>query len=170
MPRTFKKSRGFEGELIIEIPKIALAQIQALPLIHALYISRMGFYPKAKHHYFQRPKGFSHAVLIYCTAGSGWIQVKEQRVIIEAGEIYLIPKDTPHAYSADLENPWSIYWLHLSGTNCSETAVAMMGDKQHAVQVGFSKERENLFKKIAMILQKGYSTSNLLLANLLLPH
>ena len=170
MPRTFKKSRGFEGELIIEIPKIALAQIQTLPLIHRLYISRMGFYPKAKHHYFQRPKGISLVVLLYCTAGSGWIQLKEQRVVIEAGEVYLIPKDTPHSYSADLENPWTIYWLHLSGNDCNEAVLGLMGEKQYAVQAGFSKERENLFKKIATILQKGYSASNLFLANLLLPH
>lgn len=84
-----RKSEGFEGELIIEIPKIAIAKCEELPLVNSLYIARMGFYPKALHHYYQRPTGISQVILIYCTDGKGWIQFNKERVSIQAGEILL---------------------------------------------------------------------------------
>lgn len=168
-----RKSEGFEGELIIEIPKIAIAKCEELPLVNSLYIARMGFYPKALHHYYQRPTGISQVILIYCTDGKGWIQFNKERVNIQAGEIFVIPTGTPHSYGADIQNPWSIYWLHLIGNQCNDAVYAVMGGKgakREAIQVGFSEERNVLFKQIATTFLNGYSASNLLFANLSLPY
>jgi AraC-like DNA-binding protein len=173
MPTIIQKSRGFEGELIIEVPKIAISQSQKLPLIHSLFISRMGFYPKALHHFFQRPSGISQVILLYCTDGKGWIQLNKNKVVIEAGEIVLIPAGIPHSYGADFENPWTIYWLHLLGNQGHETVTAIMGNKEkisRGIQVGFSDERNAIFRQISATFLKGYSASNLLFANLLLPY
>jgi len=169
MSHSIQKSRGFEGELIIEIPKVAIAQSQQLPLVHSLFISRMGFYPKALHHYYQRPTGISQVILLYCTHGRGWIQYNKSRIMLEAGEIHLIAAGTPHAYGADAENPWTIYWFHLLGSQCNETLIAIRGDKQK-IRVGFSEERNGIFKQISATFLKGYSASNLLFANLLLSY
>jgi AraC-like DNA-binding protein len=167
-----QKSRGFEGELIIEIPKMAIENCEALPLIKNLFIARMGFYPKALYHYFQRPVGISQVILIYCTDGKGWIQLQNERINIQAGEVFIIPKDTPHSYGSDKENPWTIYWLHLAGSFCNDTIEAIM-DKNDIFaikQVSLSEERNGLFRQIAKTFLKGYSASNLLFANLILPH
>jgi AraC-like DNA-binding protein len=166
-----QRSRGFEGELIIEIPRVAIEQCQKLPLIHSLFISRMGFYPKALHHYFQRPSGISQVILLYCTDGRGWIQFHKNKVVLEAGEIYLIPTGIPHSYGADFSNPWTIYWFHFLGSQSNEVVKAIMGEKvktARGVRVGFSNERNAIFKRISAAFAKGYSTSNLLFANLLL--
>ena len=167
-----QKSRGFEGELIIEIPKVAVINCEALPLIKSLFINRMGFYPKALHHYYQRPEGISQVILIYCSAGKGWIQYQKEKIDIQAGELFIIPMNTPHAYGADEENPWTIYWFHLIGSSCHETIEAIMdkNDDLRIKQVGFSEERNRLFKQMADTFLKGYSTSNLLDANLTLPY
>ncbi|SEJ64924.1 AraC-like ligand binding domain-containing protein [Dyadobacter sp. SG02] len=168
-----RKSRGFEGELIIEIPKVATTHCEQLPLIGQLFISRMGYYPKALHHYYQRPNGISQAILLYCTDGQGWIELAGNITQVHPGEIFILPTDVPHSYGADMNNPWSIYWLHLAGTQCGAAAAAVMerdGDPFRAVQVGFSDERNALFTHMASTLLKGYSASNLLQANLVLPH
>ena len=172
MSNIIQKSRGFEGELIIEIPKIAIEQSQKLPLVRSLFITRMGFYPKALHHYYQRPTGISQVIVLYCTDGKGWVQIHKKRIPIEAGEAYFIPLGTPHAYGADGENPWTIFWLHLSGSQCNETIEATMGDKTElkALKVGFSETRNAIFKQISTTLLRGYSAANLLFANLLLPY
>src|SRR4028118_1981043 len=104
-----KKSKGFEGELIIEIPQVAIRQCESLPLVKSLFITRMGIYPKAMHHYFKRPAGTSQVILLYCTDGQGWIQLQKSRVNINAGEAFVISATTPHSYGADPENPWTIY-------------------------------------------------------------
>jgi AraC-like DNA-binding protein len=166
-----QKSRGFEGELIIEIPKVAIAKCKTLPLIHSLYISRMGFYPKALHHYYQRPMGISETILIYCTNGNGWVQLQKEKINIQPGEIFVIPKNTIHSYAADKQNPWTIYWFHFAGINADDAVnVIMNKDNNSGVQVGFSTERNDIFNQIATTFLKGYSASNLLLANLSLPY
>ncbi|MDR6562292.1 MULTISPECIES: AraC family transcriptional regulator [unclassified Arcicella] len=165
-----QKSSGFEGELIIEIPKMVVNTIKALPLIQYLYITRMGFYPKALHHYYQRPQGISETILIYCTHGKGWIKIQNDIVGVSAGEIFVIPKNIPHSYGADAQNPWTIYWFHLEGNNTNDATKAIMNNVSQSVQVGFSDERNELFKQIANTLLKGYSTTNLLFANLTLPY
>ena len=168
-----QKSRGFEGELIIEIPKIAIANCEILPMINTLFITRMGFYPKALHHYYQRPTGISRVILIYCTNGKGWIQLEKEKVNIQAGDVFAIPRGTPHSYGADPKNPWTIYWFHFAGSHCNDTVNALMGQQNvahQARQVGFSEERDRLFKQIATTFLKGYSASNLLFANLTLPY
>ncbi|CAN5533576.1 AraC family transcriptional regulator [soil metagenome] len=172
MVKAVQKSRGFQGELIIEVPKVAIAQSQKLPLINTLFIARMGFYPKAMHHYYQRPAGISQVILLYCTNGKGWLQFKKSKVMLEAGQVYLIPTGIPHTYGADTENPWTIYWFHFLGSRCNETVKAIMGAGKvktvKGVQVGFSEKRDAIFKQIAATFLKGYSTSNLMFANLLL--
>lgn len=172
MSKTIQKSRGFEGELIIETPKIVVEQSYKLPLVHTLFIARMGFYPKAMHHYYQRPTGIGEVILLYCTDGKGWIQFYKKRITLEAGEVYLIPTDTPHTYGADAESPWTIYWFHLLGSQSNETVTAVMGENNgvKAVKVGFSEERNAIFKQISTTLLRGYSASNLLYANLLVSY
>jgi AraC-like DNA-binding protein len=168
-----RKSRGFEGELIIEIPKIAITNCEELPLVRSLFISRMGFYPKALHHYYQRPGGISQVILLYCTDGKGWIQIQDENITVHAGEIIVIPTGIPHSYGADSKNPWSIYWFHLNGSQGNEAAYAIMGAENQnfqPIQVGFSDERNVVFKQIATTFLKGYSAANLLLANLSLPY
>ena len=167
-----QKSRGFDGELIIEIPKIAVANCEELPLIKNLFIARMGFYPKALYHYYHRHKGISQVILIYCSDGKGWVEFQKERIDIQAGEIFIIPINTPHTYGADKEDPWTIHWFHLIGNSCNETIEAIMDKNVDSwvKQVGFSEERNSLFKQMTETFLKGYSTSNLLSANLTLPY
>lgn len=165
-----QKSQGFEGELIIEIPQIAVKNCEKIPLIRSMFISRMGYYPKALNHYYERPTGISQVIFIYCTDGEGWVQLQREKIKVKAGEIIIIPKNKSHSYGADTKNPWSIYWFHFSGMQSDEVYEAIMVNKVdvEAIQVGFWEERNSLFRQIASIFLKGYSPTNLLLANLTL--
>lgn len=143
-----------------------------MPLINGLFITRMGFYPRALHHYYNRPAGISQVILLYCTDGRGWVQVPTGRVVMQAGDVFLLAPGTPHSYGADADNPWTIHWFHLSGRHCPETVQAIMEAHEtgpQSVRVGFSDERTVLFDRIFDTFLGGYSTSNLLYANLTLP-
>ena len=168
-----QKSSGFSGQLIIDVPKAARSKCAELPLINALYICRMGFYPKALYHYYQRPRGTSQVILLYCSGGKGWIQLAQQKLELKAGELFVIPKNCAHSYSADTKNPWTIHWFHLLGSQADEVVQALMGPPTEVfqtVQVGFSEERNELFKQIANTFAKGFSIGNLYYANQLFPH
>jgi AraC-like DNA-binding protein len=173
MGRLTRKGRGFTGERMIEIPKEVVEKCRTMPLISQLFITQMGFFPKALHHYFQRPTGMSQVILIYCTDGLGWIQVPKGRVTLQAGDMYAIAPGVPHSYAADPTNPWTIYWFHINGTACQESVWAATGNHENlaqVVRVVFSNERITLFDRIYEAFLNGYSQSNLLFANLTLPY
>ena len=143
-----------------------------MPLINSLFITRMGVYPKALHHYYQRPVGISQVIVLYCTDGQGWIQMPTGRITLQAGDVFAIQTGLPHSYGADPENPWSIRWFHFNGHRCNEAVSVLMEDRAgmpQAVRVPFSEQRNELFDRIFDTFLKGYSTSNLLYANLALP-
>ncbi|MBC8152480.1 MAG: AraC family transcriptional regulator [Bacteroidetes bacterium] len=158
---------------MIEIPKEVVEKCRSMPLISSLFITQMGFFPKARHHYYQRPTGMSQVILLYCTDGLGWIQVPSGRVTIQAGSVFAIAPGIPHSYGADADNPWTIYWFHLSGSQCAAVTMATKNERgtaPQAVRVGFSDERIRLFGEIVDALLNGYSQSNLLAANLTLSY
>ncbi|CCH54976.1 MmsAB operon regulatory protein [Fibrisoma limi BUZ 3] len=173
MSTVTRKSQGFAGERIIEIPKDALERCRTMPLINSLFITRMGFYPKARYHYYQRPTGISQVILLYCTDGQGWIQLPNHRVLLTAGEVFAIPANMPHSYGADNNNPWTIHWFHLGGTHCGQSVSTIVDERSntpHPLRVPYSDERVILFDRIFDTLLKGYGTTNLLFANLTLPY
>ena len=173
MSTVTRKSQGFAGERIIEIPKDALERCRTMPLINSLFITRMGFYPRARSHYYQRPTGISQVILLYCTDGQGWIQLPSHRVTLAVGEVFAIPPNMPHSYGADTDNPWTIHWFHFSGTYCGQAVSTIMderGNTSHALRVPYSDDRIALFDRMFDTFLKGYSTSNLLFANLTLPY
>lgn len=171
--RQNRKGRGFTGERMIEIPKQVVEKCRSMPLISSLFITQMGFFPKALHHYYQRPTGMSQVILLYCTDGLGWIQVPNGRVTIQAGSVFAIAPGIPHSYGAETNNPWTIYWFHLSGSQCAAVTMATKNEQEstpQAIRVGFSDERIRLFGQIVDAFLNGYSQSNLLTANLTLSY
>jgi len=144
-----------------------------MPLINALFITKMGLYPKARHHYFNRTNGISEAILIYCTDGKGWIKLPDNKIVIKVGNVFIIPPGIPHSYGSDEGSPWTIYWFHLSGANSKEAAKALMINAPlpgHALHAGISEGRLSIFYQIEACLLKGYSVNNLMFANLSIPY
>jgi len=144
-----------------------------MPLINRLFITKMGLYPKARYHYFNRPKGLSEAILIYCTDGSGWIKLPKEKVQLQTGEIFVIPPGLAHSYGSTGSSPWTIYWFHLGGTDCDDPAkifIANNVSSGRAAHVGVNQGQLSIFYRIEEAFLNGYSISNLMFANLSLPY
>jgi AraC-like DNA-binding protein len=172
MPTGKKLSAGFEGEQIIDFPKKVLFQCSSLPLIKQLFVSRMGIYPQAAHHYFKRPHGLARAtVFLHCIDGEGWIKIYNKTILLKTGEAFFIPAGAAHSYGASLDKPWSIYWMHISGDSKKDLVIAANPKGIFtALKTIHSAERTKLFTQIFDVFSKGFSVSNLIYANLILPH
>ncbi|MDR1948118.1 MAG: AraC family transcriptional regulator [Spirochaetaceae bacterium] len=98
------------------IPDDFIAKFSEDPLAQLLIVTDIGYYPRAVFHYCVRPQGSPSGILLYCTEGSGSYSIdgKDSR-ILNAGQLLIIPPDTPHEYGAIRENPWTIFWIHLKG-------------------------------------------------------
>ncbi len=106
---------GFPGEVMYVVPRPMLENAASHPLVHPLTPTDIGWFPNAKYHYRERPEGTPEHILIMCVAGEGWYEINGTRQKLLPGEALIIPRQTPHAYGASQESPWSIHWVHFIG-------------------------------------------------------
>jgi AraC-like DNA-binding protein len=162
MTQTIRKREGFEGQRAIVLPKKILEVCQLTPPTNALYITDIGYYPRARYHYRERPAGISQNIFIYCIDGKGWVQLPSGVIKINPNEFLIIPADMPHKYGADEESPWSIYWTHFKGIQTPYFAALLTKQfKSFVNYVVFLDERIKLLESIYSSLQGGYSHDNL---------
>ena len=67
-----KLKDGFDGERAIVLPQLIISMIEEDPLLAALHITDIGYYPKAEHHFRERNQPINQYVFIYCIDGAGW--------------------------------------------------------------------------------------------------
>jgi AraC-like DNA-binding protein/mannose-6-phosphate isomerase-like protein (cupin superfamily) len=167
-----RKKDGFNGQKAIVLPRKIIESCEASALIRNLFITDIGFYPKAKYHYRKRPHGSSQHILIYCTDGAGWFEIDGHTINVKQGKFLYIPAGTPHVYGSHENDPWSIYWLHFTGKQAShmESLLTIMEHSCDCRPVSYSEERVRLFDRIYNTLETGYSADNLAYVNMCLWH
>ena len=74
------KSDGFKGEQMIVLPTESFQDYVEHPQVRRLYLTDVGFFPRAEHHYRERKEGIEEYIFMYCTEGSGIIVVKERNM------------------------------------------------------------------------------------------
>jgi AraC-like DNA-binding protein len=166
------KKEGFEGQKAIVIPrKVLSARCAKNEIINSLYITDIGYYPKAKFHYRIRQAGAEQHILIYCHDGCGSAQIKGVEYFIEQGDFFIVPMRQAHIYQADENNPWTIYWVHFKGP-AADAIVSMIEKKTKSFKGFISSNQQpiNQFNEIYNQLERGYSNDNLIYANLSFCH
>jgi AraC-like DNA-binding protein/mannose-6-phosphate isomerase-like protein (cupin superfamily) len=167
-----RKNDGFEGQRAIIIPKKVLAESCVKnPLISDLYITDIGYYPKARFHYRRRIKGADEHIFIYCVEGRGSITLNKQNYNIEAGEFFVVPKKVRHFYGAKETNPWTIYWVHFAGSKADAfTKYLKENLNSFKKSIDYSEKRIEIFDSIYERFERGYSIENMICANLCFSH
>ena len=166
-----KKEEGFPGQISFVIPDRVVSLLTNNPLIADLYITDIGYYPKAQFHFRNRPSGSSQFILIYCTDGQGEIHVNQNMQTITSGNYFIIPAGCSHSYHADKRNPWSIYWIHFSGSKSA--FFFKYANQSISIDHGKTSRKEarlELFWEIFSNLERGFSTETLEFVNLCLPY
>jgi AraC-like DNA-binding protein len=165
------KKEGFNGQKAIVLPKSIVNKFcQQNPLISSAYLTDIGYYPKAKFHYRNRPSGAEQNILIYCVEGKGQISIDRKTYGISPGDFFIIPQGTSHAYETDLINPWTIYWCHFKGTQSDEIIKQIyLKNGSFKSSIPFTDLRIEMFNTLYRNLENGYSFENLSYVNLMLP-
>jgi len=161
-----RKSEGFSGQKMIVLPQKIVANIQEDPLLKTLYITHIGYFPKANSHYRERNECIYQYILIHCIEGKGWYEIHNKRYEVNPNNYFILPAGIPHRYSADSEFPWSIYWIHFAGSLAKEFTNSFRSSKImiHS-SISNSMSFLHIFEDIYKTLEKGYSINNLGYAN-----
>lgn len=110
-----KKKEGFKGERFVYLPEEVLNKYSKDPLIGNLYVRKIGYFPKVKFHYVQKEKGVDYAMLIYCVEGKGQYHINGKTYTVKKNQYIIIPHHIPYSFEADVNDPWTIYWIHFRG-------------------------------------------------------
>lgn len=157
-----KLKDGFRGERSLVMPDMIRREAMADPVLSTLHITDIGFYPHAIHHYRQRTEPIEQYVLIYCIQGSGRYTIADKHYEVKENQYFILPANVPHAYCSNNNDPWSIYWVHFSGTLApfyAENAGAPV-----SVSPNLNSriaDRNNIFEDIFATLSDGYTIENL---------
>lgn len=165
------KRDGFEGQRAVVLPKSIVNKFCLHnPLINKAFITDIGYYPKAKFHFRERPHGAEQNILIYCVEGKGQITLDEKKYAIIPGDFFVIPNGKAHHYETDILNPWTIYWCHFKGEQADEIINQIL-IKYSSLKssIPFTDARINLFNELYLNLEKGYSFENISYVNLIFP-
>ena len=76
-----QKRDGFKDEQYFIIPTESFKEYLKHPLVKAMYLTDIGFFPKAYHHYREREEGTEEYILLYCTEGEGYIHIGNKSII-----------------------------------------------------------------------------------------
>jgi len=170
--KSLRKRQGFDGQRLIVIPKKIISDfLMTDPLTRQIYITDIGYYPKAKFHYTERPNGISQHIIIYCLEGHGWIEINKKRITLSPSQFVAIPAYTPHRYGANENNPWTIYWTHFKGENAAFIAeLIRKNSDNYKPLLTYSEDRIKLFDEIYHNLENGYSGDTLRYVNMIFYH
>lgn len=158
---------GFRGERFIHLPVQTINQMAENPISKDLFITSIGYFPKAEYHYITRPEGCDDFILILCTSGKGWVTIQCKKYRIISNQFIIIPKSIPHGYGAEKDDPWSIYWIHFRG----EKAALLSNKFSEPTAVPFSEnsrmeDKINTFEEIFNLLSNDFEEDTIDFANI----
>lgn len=160
---------GFIGERSIVLPAMTIKTCEEHALLRRLFITDIGYYPHAMHHYRERSGGVEQYILIYCLKGSGWYSADDHHYSVGAGQWFIIPAGMPHSYASDNDDPWTIYWVHFAGDDAAAYSDGcMMPTDIKAGTASRIADRNALFEEIFTALGDSRSLESLLYASSLL--
>src|SRR5690554_1677239 len=99
-----RKVDAFRGQHLVVLPETVRRNVRTHSLLRGLLVTDAGLFPRAERHLVERPQGAAGTVLILCSSGSGWIQLKESgvsaggRLRVGPGTLAWLPAGQPHAY------------------------------------------------------------------------
>ncbi len=169
--KSVKKREGFEGQRTCIITRSRRLFCQKHSFLKGLYITDIGYFPKALFHDRERAHGSKEFVLIYCIKGSGWYSVHNKTYRVTPNQFFILNPGVPHAYGSDNETPWSIYWIHYTGENAGFfTGLIYSKSKSLPVTIPPSEQRIAGFNDMLDNLEFMNNLQNIAFANSCLPN
>jgi AraC-like DNA-binding protein len=173
MSNGVKRRDGFIGEKLINVPLKVLDEAKKKePELFSVYITQIGYFPKASFHYRERRKGCEDNILIYCLQGKGHYILDDKRYEVNCNEFVIIPAtDKYMRYWADKDDPWTIYWVHYTGDGIDALNRALnLGIANGPALIPFNEKGLDIWQNIYQTLEMGYSVENMCNAGFCLYH
>jgi AraC family transcriptional regulator, arabinose operon regulatory protein len=134
-------------------------------------VAGAGLFPTAAGHLCRRPRGSDQVIGIFCVRGIGWAELGDRSFQVNTGDLLVLPAGVPHAYGADKQRPWTIYWFHSTGTHWPNFVHELgVTPENPIVRIGEDVAATALFEEIIENLERNHTPLNILESSLVLGH
>lgn len=164
---TSKLKEGFLGQKMTVLPDSIKKELKENSICKPFYITDIGFYPNARHHYRTRKKGSNEYIFMYCVEGKGKMKIDDTNIEVLPNSFHIIPRNTSHEYRSDENEPWSIYWLHFEGQSSDVLYRRYLEFRSTDGNIAFENKRIAMFDEIFLMYKSEYTVPKLEFANIL---
>ena len=111
---------GFPGQRLRVLAAPTTRKALLSPITRRLLVTDAGYFPHAAAHGRIRTQGAAEAIVMVCVGGRGQLKLDGAMHGVFSGDAVIIPARAAHRYTADEVDPWSIWWLHVAGSDADE--------------------------------------------------
>lgn len=108
-------------------------EAQQDPLSRSLYPLMFGQFIRDREHEITRVETRADGIIIAIAAGSGWYKsnIHGRKIDVHSGQMLIIPGHAQHAYGSNKDDPWTIYWSHIDGTDMQDICMDLCAETWH---------------------------------------
>ena len=147
------------------LPQSVQQRMYKHPLCANLFLAEIGYEDNTLFHPFTKSTANGHYLLLYVAKGEGSYMVKKTTYRLTENDFFVLPIQQVSALQSSEENQWSIYWAYFSGSQASNVAHHLMGNKVSPSRAKPLVGRVAQFKDILHHLELMENIENLVYAN-----
>lgn len=154
-----------ERNHVYHLPGKIITQQRKHPLLRELYLSSTGRFDRAVgHHVVRTDQEATTHLLIVCLGGQGYFRTAGTEWPVGTGDVMVGRQHEAHTYAADGHEPWSIAWVHFSGTQAGDY-LTLMGIEpgRQRLQIGEQSQIIAVFNELFQTLRAGYTLHHLVM-------
>lgn len=156
---------GFPGQRMTVLPRPRVREALLAPATSSLIVTDAGYFPHALHHGRERSHPISQAIVLVCARGRGWVQSGDTRTSVGPGQVVVIPPNSIHAYGADDDDPWTLWWMHVDGSLVRDwCALADLGGTVRVRRLADAHEAIGLMQQIVNRMETDTAPGSVLAA------
>ncbi|WP_448006829.1 AraC family transcriptional regulator [Agromyces bauzanensis] len=156
---------GFPGQRMLVLPRPRVREFLLQPGTAHLVVTDCGYFPRAHSHGRVRPTPIGQLVVLVCVEGAGWCETPAGRFDVGAAQVVILPPGQPHAYGADDDDPWTLWWFHVAGSDIeSFLRTANMTVENPVRQVRNLYHVVSLMTEVVQWMERDSTTPSLLAA------
>lgn len=95
----------------------------------------------------ERPQGYHWHQILFCSLGTGKLEIYNQTIHIGKDDAVFLPKDVPHRYYPDDEK-WGVSWIAFEGAHCDEVLTKFHMTEPMLVNIGNDLRLGKLFERM----------------------
>jgi AraC family transcriptional regulator of arabinose operon len=156
---------GFPGQRMLVLPRPRVREFLDQPGTNHVVVTDCGYFPEAQSHGRTRNTALGQMVVMVCVKGRGWCETTAGRFEVETGQVVVLPPGFPHAYGADADNPWTLWWLHVAGPElpafCANASMTIEAPVRQPTNV---YPLLTLFTEVVQRMERDATTPSLLAA------